>query len=256
MTQSIDSLAQQDLAANIRKLANGRTTLDVAQFQFVGFADIRLRYGATWDEKRERVHTIARHFIAKRIRMDDLMIPGADGYLIVFARHSGKEADMAAQRISRELNEFFIGSGGPDNDMRIEAQYKQMNVTEISAMVTNRGELPNVAREAATEAPITGLIPADRVRMSFQPMWDSRREAVSQYIVKPVDPRTNTWAPGYHYETGPLVQRSFAEIDERHLRLSEARCGRCLHRGTRRWLARRFTCRASRTPWRSRVSRR
>jgi len=96
-----------------------------------------------------------------------------------------------------------------------------MNVQDISSMATNRGELPNAVREASPEALIAGLIPADRVRLAFQPMWDSRREAVSQFIVTPIDPRTNSWAPGYHYETGAHTQRAYGDIDERHLRLSE-----------------------------------
>ena len=68
-----------NLAERIRRLANGRSTLDVAQFQFIGMSEIRERYGARWGEKRERVGQIARQFITRRIAADDVLISGADG---------------------------------------------------------------------------------------------------------------------------------------------------------------------------------
>ena len=48
MGDGIEALGGLNLAERIRRLAKGRTTLDVAQFQFIGLTDIRARYGDRW----------------------------------------------------------------------------------------------------------------------------------------------------------------------------------------------------------------
>ena len=58
MTQDAESSDGLNLAERIRRLANGRTTLDVAQFQFIGLNSIRERYGPRWNAKREKVQQL------------------------------------------------------------------------------------------------------------------------------------------------------------------------------------------------------
>ena len=96
MDMELEAPGGLNLADRIRRLANGRNTIDVAQFQFIGLAEIRERYGAQWPGKRERVFQVARNFIAKRIAPEDVMIPAAEGFLVVFGAFSGILADAAA----------------------------------------------------------------------------------------------------------------------------------------------------------------
>ena len=119
-----------NLAERIRRLANGRATLDVAQFQFIGLAEIRARYGERWSEKRDRVNQVARHFISRRIAPDDVLVTGADGFLLVFGAFSGFLADAAAQRIAKELNVYFLGD--PDlDDMQVGTQHHAFTLDEF-----------------------------------------------------------------------------------------------------------------------------
>lgn len=135
-----------NLAERIRRLANGRNTLDVAQFQFVGITDIRRRYGPRWPAKRDRVSQIASHFISRRIAPDDVLISGADGYLLVFGSLTGGAADQAARRISAELNAYFLGE--PDfDDIQIGSQHHSMSIDDFAeafgAMLAAAGRAPS-----------------------------------------------------------------------------------------------------------------
>ncbi len=197
-----------NLAERIRRLANGRTTLDVAQFQFVGIAQIRERYGARWNEKRERVAQVARHFISRRIAPEDVLVAGADGFLLVFGSFTGVLADLAAQRISKDLNAFFLGE--PDLDaIKIEAQHHSMSVEEF---VQAFGAMISATRDSI---PQTTRAPGD-VIMGWTPVWDARRGALATHFITPVDAATKRpldWDNQSHRHV---------EMDERKLNASEA----------------------------------
>jgi hypothetical protein len=209
-----------NLADRIRRLASGRTTLDVAQFQFIGLTDIRARYGDGWPAKRDRVQAIARHFITRRINPEDVMIPGADGFLVVFGKRTGLLADAAAQRISKSLNDFFIGSDPDDIDVRFEARRKTMSVEDLAAAFADM-----IAAQIAPD-PVDPALPdcppePATTRMAFQPAWDARREALTTWVVRPLDPRTGHPVTGYHFESAIDSPRHYAELDEIQLRDSE-----------------------------------
>ena len=195
-----------NLAERIRRLANGRNTLDVAQFQFVGIADIRRRYGARWPEKRDRVSQVASHFISRRIAPDDVLIAGADGYLLVFGSLTGGFADQAARRISSELNAYFLGE--PDlDDIQIGSQHHSMSIDDFAeafgAMLAAAGRT-----SAATDAP-------EPFSMGFTPLWNARSGALSAFFVTPVERATGMpldW---------DLSTHRHAEMDERKLKASE-----------------------------------
>ena len=132
MTEEVETPDSLNLAERIRRLANGRTTIDVAQFQFIGLDEIRQRYGEKWKERRDKVVHVAREFITRRITPEDMMIPGADGFLLVFGSRSGIVADAAAQSISTELNTFFLGAADMDDDIRFFAYHRSMSVDDFA----------------------------------------------------------------------------------------------------------------------------
>lgn len=195
-----------NLAERIRRLANGRHTLDVAQFQFVGIADIRRRYDPRWPAKRVRVNQIASHFISRRIAPDDVLIAGTDGYLLVSGSLTGGAADHAARRLSAELNAYFLGE--PDfDDIQIGSQHHAMSIDDFAetfgAMLAAAGRMP-----AATNAP-------DPFSMGFTPLWNARSGALSAVFATPVERATGApldW---------DLSTHRHAEMGERKLEASE-----------------------------------
>ncbi len=175
-----------NLAEKIRRLANGRATIDVAQFQFIGLDVVRERYGPRWNERRAKVVHVARNFITKRIAPDDVMITGADGFLLVFGSRSGILADAAAQRISTELNTFFLGAADIDDDIRLVAQHRAMSVDDFAEAF---GDLIAESRDLpSSQAPIR--VGSGEIPMGFTPVWDARRGAITTYFVTPLDAAT------------------------------------------------------------------
>ncbi len=209
MGEEIETQGGLNLAERIRRLANGRATLDVAQFQFIGLAGIRARYGERWSEKRDRVNLVARHFISRRIAPDDVLVTGADGFLLVFGAFTGFLADAAAQRITKELNAYFLGD--PDlDDMQIGAQHNAMGIDDFAAMF---GAMLNAAREPVS---LTATRCPSEIAMGYTPVWDARRGALATYFISPLDRATGLpmdWDEASHRH---------ADMDERKLLASEA----------------------------------
>lgn len=217
--QDVEEPQGPNLAERIRRLANGRTTLDVAQFQFIGLTDIRARYGERWPAKRERVQTVARNFISKRLAHEDVLIPGADGFLVVFGAAVGPLADVAANRISKELNEFFIGSDPEDADVRFEAHRASMSVDDLAQAF---GAL--IIEDAPPPPPRGELtVPHDPnlIRFVAQPVWDAVREALNTYFIAPVDARTGERLDAAYFGQHADATRSHVELDELRLKASE-----------------------------------
>jgi hypothetical protein len=197
-----------NLAERIRRLANGRNTIDVARFQFIGLHEVRGRYGVRWNEKRDRVQQVARHFISQRISPDDVLIPAADGFLLVFGSQAGVLADAKAHRISAELNAFFVGQ--PDlNDLQFEARHKSMSVDDFAQAF---GDLIAESHELATQA--FDVAPGE-IPIAYTPVWDARRGALTTFFVTPLDAAT-----GYPLDWDPL-RRSHTDMDELKLKSSE-----------------------------------
>jgi hypothetical protein len=212
MSQEAEAPDALNLAERIRRLANGRTTIDVAQFQFIGLEEIRARYGQRWNEKRERVQHVARYFIAKRIAPEDVLIPGADGFLVVFGSRSGVLADTAAERIIQELNTFFLGAADIDADIRFEAWHRAMSIDDFAETF---GEM--IAEErgvAASRSPLP--LDPNQVGFGFTPVWDAKRNALTTYFVTPVDIAT-----GQSLEGAADMTARHAELDELKLKVSE-----------------------------------
>jgi hypothetical protein len=198
-----------NLAERIRRLANGRNTIDVAQFQFIGLDEIRSRYGDRWQERRERVQQVARQFISKRIAPEDVLIAGADGFLLVFGTFTGFLADAVAHRISKELNTFFLGSTDLD-DMQIDAKHQSMSIDDFAQAF---GALIESSRDLAVRMPVGAA--AAEIPMGYTPVWDAQRGALSTFFISPLDPATG-WPMDWNH-----ASHRHTDMDELKLKASE-----------------------------------
>ena len=204
MDEEFESPGGLNLAERIRRLANGRNTLDVAQFQFIGLDEIRAGYGGRWTEKRDHVFQTAMQFISRRISAEDVLISSAEGFLLIFGAFSGFLADAAAQRISNELNQFFLGKADMDQ-VQLEAHHQSMSVDDFASafggMITGSNELSPSST-------------SNEVPMGFTPVWDAQRGALSTFFISPLD------AMGLPMDWD-LTSYRHTDMDEMKLKASE-----------------------------------
>jgi len=206
MDEAIKTSSGLNLAERIRRLAKGRATLEVAQFQFIGMTEIRARYGDRWAGKRERINAHAQHFISRRLAPDDVLLAGSDGFLLVFGAFSGAFAEAATNRIAKELNAYFDGE--PDlDDIQFGAQHQAMTLDSFA----------NIFGPALTAAHQPALPQGSAsVAMGYTPIWEAQRGALAMYFISPLDPAT-----GLPMDWDQTSHRH-ADMDERKLLASEA----------------------------------
>lgn len=198
------------LTQRLKRLAATRTTIDVAQMQFIDIDDLRNAYGERWPREKARITAVASDYISRRLDPEDILIAGEDGFLLVFGERTGSVCETVAQNIAQTLNEFFLGEGNGPPTPSLEATHKEMSLEEIA-----RGF------EAAVEAeePPPAVDAADTV--VFEPVWDARHEAITTYHAAVIDGATGLRLPGYQFDAFADDRRSFAAQDELMLKRSE-----------------------------------
>lgn len=194
------------LSSRIRSLSGVSSHLEVAQFRFIGLDDIRVRYGAHWPEKQARVQMVARHFIARRLRPGDIVVGGADGFLVVFANPDSDEARAAAASIAEALNTFFLGEEF-GRELSCTARVDTMDAAAVSALADSLPASPPPAQP-------------QRVRYLYQPVWAAAHEAITSYFLTPIDSR-GARIGGYHFDPMPEGSSPFLDLDERQFAESE-----------------------------------
>jgi hypothetical protein len=205
-----------DLVSRLRTMVQGRDTLDVAHLQFIGLADIQRAYGERWLDQKSRIQTTAEAFLRSRIGASDLVVRGEDGFLIVLGEAAGPEAHAIAAQLTHGLNAFFLGNGEQSPAPQFSGAIQTMATREIE---TSFGGLDVVDSAPGNRAgDIFGL---PELEWRFEPVWDVRREMLSNWYVMPCLKTNGARLPGYQFENGSSHPNQFVKIDEASLWVAE-----------------------------------
>lgn len=205
-----------DLVSNLRLMAQGRETIDVAQLHFVGLNDIQQAYGQRWPEQKTKIQDAAEAFLRRRIDNADLLIRGEDGFLVVLGGAAGPEAHAIAAQLTHGLNTFFIGEDGQATAPRFGGVVQPMPVKDLE---TSFGDLDVVASaRAASPAEDFGL---PELEWRFEPVWDVRRELLSYWYVTPFLKASGARLPGYQFENVATHPSQFLKVDEAAMWVAE-----------------------------------
>ncbi len=158
--------------------------LDVSRYQFINMDRLQKAAGTGWPDMRNRVFLATRSMIERRVAEDDLIIPCATGYLVIFSALSGALAEKTTARIREEMERFFLG----DEELaalNVQAFTEQLSLAEFQAALAS-SDIEFVDEIAETsEAPIHGaLIDRSFEHLSYYPVWDAKKEAVASYFVE------------------------------------------------------------------------
>lgn len=214
-----ESAARTDLVellARLRSAAQGRSTIDVAQFQFIGLNDIQQAYGERWPEQKARIQDAAEGFLRRRVSDCDILVRGDAGFVVVLGSTAGPEAHAVAAQLTHGLNAFFLGAGQPSPAPQFGGVARTMAVKDIE---TSFGDLSVVTPSRETGAAEMFGLP--ELEWRFEPMWDVKREVLSYWYVTPYVKATGARLPGYQFENVAVHPNQFIKIDEAGLWIAE-----------------------------------
>jgi hypothetical protein len=212
------------LASRLRETAQGRDAIDVAQFQFIGLEDIRQAYGDRWDDQKARIQESAETFLRRRMHESDLLIRGDGGFLVVFGSAMAADSESSAHQLAHGLNDFFLGEDPQDPVPRFGVTTASMPVKDLAAHLEGAGLVEAKAQpDLANRAAAPGLRDID---WRFLPVWDAKREILSNWYVAPYLKTSGARLPGYMFESIAAHPSQFAAVDEAGLWVAE----QALHR--------------------------
>ena len=170
--------------------------IDMSRHQFVNIDKVRAAAGDLWPSLRERVFVAGRSIIERRVAEDDLIIPCATGFLVVFTALSGEPAARLTRKIRDEMERFFLGDAELA-ELCVESSSERVSVEEFRAALA---AVDSDAGQSAHQAPKLKPSAPDAVTLadlSFHAAWDVRREAVASFLVRPrtVAERDGGWRP-------------------------------------------------------------
>lgn len=207
-----------DFVDRIRQLATNGQTIDVAQFQFIGLEAVKAAYGDRWPAERERVSEVARAFVRKRVRDEDVLIPCESGFVVVFGALDSMDAAMTAHSIGNSLNSFFLGEDG--GKFKVEVSHQSVSPADLGRFMSG---VKAADMSSARRGEILPGAAADQsgFTLRFQPVWDAKHEAVTAWFTEALDSVSGDRIPGYRFENDVATRRPFVEIDDVSLRASE-----------------------------------
>lgn len=207
------STAGETLADRVRGIARGRSTLDVAKFNFIGLDEVREAYGARWEAQAAKVQDAAETYLRRRLGSSDLLVRAEGGFIAVFGAVSGNEAETATLSLLHGVNEFFLGDA---NQLPVPRMHAVAQSLPTSGLAEAFGDL------AIAEPPAPGLtFGLGDLEWRFQPVWDVKREVLSSWYVAPYIKYTGARMPGYLFEAGSPRAQQFWSVDEASLWVSE-----------------------------------
>ncbi len=215
-----------ELAGRLRAIASQGGELDIAQFQFVGFDEIARAYGARWTDQQERVKETAHAYIKRRLGERDLLVRGADGFLIVYADQGREQSRSHAEEVKDGLNAFYLGEGATRPPVEMSVRHARLPVQELIQSIAGM-EVSAADRKASTGDMMAG------VEWKFQPVWHARREAIFNYYVSPILRETGARVPGYQFDMDLEREFDFRSIDEMSLAQSEVALRKMVREGKR-----------------------
>lgn len=217
------------LATTLKRMANERSSLDVAQFRFIGLDKIQAAYGEDWPVYRDQVRAAAHEHIVRRLGPDDLLVRGGDGFLIIFGSLSGREAEIESVSLTHGLNDFFLARSAEGAPMpQVDVEARAVPVQSLVATL-NRADIRSPPDDVVHNV---APHPAD-IEWRFQPEWDVRGEAIVGYTGVTVHRQTGERLAGYQFDPPPGRLPSLAAIDAAMLQVSDDAARRLFASGKR-----------------------
>jgi hypothetical protein len=175
----------QALSSRLRQLLSAGSSLDAAQLHLIDFDNLSRAFGPRWPDVKARIREISFDLLSRRVAPEDLIIPCTDGFLVLFGKISGQEAEAAGKRLTDDLNQFFLGQSGLEK-CQFSFTHKTVQLGELAGLVRD-DETPlrppaRAGRSASADSAKVAF------RFKYLPIWDIKQAAITSYFVQAVTP--------------------------------------------------------------------
>jgi hypothetical protein len=171
-------------------VARGRGPIVAGRLHLVSFDPLRDREGDAWAQAWQKVESLLRAAIERRLNPGDFYRQvGEHEFIMLFAALSVQEGKLKLAQIADELVRALAAEFGAAKaetvtmtaqiDSKLMLAVSQEHGDLVQAIVT---EINKASMMAATE-PVSRF---DHIRFLFRPIWDVRRGAVINFMAVPV----------------------------------------------------------------------
>lgn len=154
-----------------RKALAGADDASASQFKFLNLDELAERYAERWPKVKARIFETCHSFIAKRIGPRDLMMPAANGFLVLPSPDRQESAAEFAQRLELELKQFFLGTEYLQ-ELALHTGTMSISISDLIDAADSRA-LDSAAEKYEAAGPQT-LAPHPGVpnfALSYLPVW-------------------------------------------------------------------------------------
>ena len=201
-------------SARVLAMAGNRGSLDIAQLQLLGTEELRRAHGPRWPEQNVRILEIAESFLTQRMPATDLLVRRSDGFVLIL-QSSGVESDLAARRLAHGLNAFFLAEASRMPFPQVSMRTAVASVKDLTSKLGESAFVPGIPGLALDRAAGLGC------DWRYQPVWDVKRETLTNWYVTPYGAGARIRLPGYQFEDAPASPGQFADVDEASLGVAE-----------------------------------
>lgn len=182
------------VSEKLARLFSARTVREIGQFQFINLETVKEEARDQWPRLKNKIFDVSRFFIEKRVAHDDVIIRCQDGFLVVFANLDAEAAHEKCDRITREMNAFFVGEQELAA-LEVRAASRSMDETQFQTLIRSENEAETLTHRplpVPEEAAPASAPPRRRRnpfgdwksgpgwnRIVFRALWDARAEAIT-----------------------------------------------------------------------------
>lgn len=204
----------EKVSDKLARLFSARTVREIGQFQFINLDTVKDEARDQWPRLKNKIFDVGRFFIEKRVSQGDVIIRCQDGFLVVFSKLDPESAREKCDRITREMNAFFVGEQELAA-LEVRAASHSMDETQFHTLIRSEDEAEALAHRPLPVPEDTKPYPVRKRRrpnpfgdwksgpgwnrIVFRPLWDARAEAITGAYCLPTrwDEERGLLAEGY-----------------------------------------------------------
>lgn len=214
---------EADLPSKLRSIIAQQGRATAGSIHLLGLDSLKDRLGERWPTVADKVRQLAARLLHQSLHATDAWFPyGEDAYVVVFASLRRDEAQLICAKIVEELQRLLLGDVDTESivvrslvhEIGGEIAFEPACLKDMLAQVV---ALERSEQRGAVSQGVSGDVDASTeqtcepswymdyhdddqpLEVLYRPIWDTRKEVLSHYVVRPMRPRDGR-LPAWGYD--------------------------------------------------------